>query len=301
MSSPTRPHCFDVPATSSDHALCLRGRMREATPGAAKHKIVYVRRGRLGLHGEKGSWTIVAGLMVFIPAARAYAIETDAATELILAHLDPAIAPWHRAGCWTTTTAPLAREMLLHAICWSPEQAAVDPVARSFFRTLGLLAPGWFTNERIMWVPRGHSPAVERAVRFALANLAVAEIETAARAAGLTDRTLRRRFKEETGLTWRQFLRDARLARALDLLTTTPTRVSDVAQGVGFRSLAAFNRAFCQWIGGPPGAYARDRRADALGSLQAKAGSGSSALAGGERGGLTGRGIEIEPRIDTEG
>jgi AraC-like DNA-binding protein len=124
---------------------------------------------------------------------------------------------------------------------------------------MGLLIPDWFTNARILWLPYGRSAPVNAAMRHAMDHLADAGIEPSAAAAGLSPRTLRRRFLDEVGMTWRQFVREARLTRALDLLARQELKVGDVAHAVGFRSLASFNQAVRQWTGRSPGSYLRDR------------------------------------------
>jgi AraC-like DNA-binding protein len=256
---------FRVAATLPEHAALIDcDRLVERSPGDAKAKIVEVRRGRFDLEGPRGVWLIVPSHMVFIPADRPYIIRTEPGTQVAVVHLDPQRTPWHHEGCWVTAVPPLAHEMVQYALRWPATRDAAEPVAESFFRTLALLCRDWFSKERILWLPAGRSAEVARAIQHVMDNLEDASIEQAAVAACLTARTLRRRFKAETGMTWRRFVREARMTQAINLLGSGRMRVSEVALSVGFRSIGAFTHAFSAQFGRTPSDFARNHRGTAL-------------------------------------
>jgi AraC-like DNA-binding protein len=89
-------------------------------------------------------------------------------------------------------------------------------------------------------------------------------IEDAARNAGLSPRTLARRFREECGTTWREFLHDIRMFRAMELLADPSRSVTDTAHAVGFASLGAFTRAFVDYTGERPRDYHRRAQDDTV-------------------------------------
>ncbi|MBX6320818.1 MAG: helix-turn-helix transcriptional regulator [Rhodospirillaceae bacterium] len=261
---------FSGPADAPDFAELIDcGGLVEQSRGDAKSKIVHVRSGRFRLEGPRGVWRILPAHMVFIPAERAYAIRTDPRTQVAVVHLDPRRLHWHHDGCWVSEVTPLAREMILYALRWPRGRDPADPVADAFFRTVGLLCRDWFSKERILWQPAGQSPEIGRAIQYALAHLEEASIERAAAAACLSARTLRRRFKAETGMTWRRFVHDTRMTQAMDLLAAGRVRVSEVALSVGFRSVGAFTHAFTALVGKTPSAFARDQRATRGGAAAA--------------------------------
>jgi transcriptional regulator GlxA family with amidase domain len=78
-----------------------------------------------------------------------------------------------------------------------------------------------------------------------------------ARRAGLSVRTLNRRFREQIGTTPLQWLLRARVRRAQHLLETTGHSVDLVATRVGFGSSTAFRRHFQRCAGTTPQAYRR--------------------------------------------
>ncbi len=75
--------------------------------------------------------------------------------------------------------------------------------------------------------------------------------------AGLSSRTLLRRFREQTGTTPLQWLHRARVRRAQHLLETTAHPVERIAAQVGFGSPTAFRDRFKRVAGVSPQAYRR--------------------------------------------
>jgi AraC-like DNA-binding protein len=78
-----------------------------------------------------------------------------------------------------------------------------------------------------------------------------------ARRFGFSVRTLERRFAAETGMTFGQWRRHARLLEALRLLAAGRA-VKTVARDAGYRSASAFVAAFSDTFGTTPGRYFGD-------------------------------------------
>lgn len=83
-------------------------------------------------------------------------------------------------------------------------------------------------------------------------DLALAEI---ADTAGMSARTLTRRFKDETGQSPMQWVAGVRLRHAQDLLETTDHTVDRIAAQTGFPTTSNFRSQFGQLLGVTPGAY----------------------------------------------
>ncbi len=75
--------------------------------------------------------------------------------------------------------------------------------------------------------------------------------------AGMSVRTLTRRFRDRTGTTPLQWLLAARVRRAQHLLETTGLGIEQVATRCGFESAAAFRDRFGRVAGTSPSAYRR--------------------------------------------
>jgi len=73
--------------------------------------------------------------------------------------------------------------------------------------------------------------------------------------AGMSTRTLNRRFREQTGTTPLQWLHRARIRRAQHLLETTAHPVDRIGGQVGFGSPTAFRERFKRIVGTSPHAY----------------------------------------------
>ncbi|MFD4408481.1 GlxA family transcriptional regulator [Streptomyces sp. NPDC058475] len=82
-------------------------------------------------------------------------------------------------------------------------------------------------------------------------------LEDIAARAGMSTRTLNRRFREQTGTTPLQWLHRARVRRAQYLLETTTYPVERIAAQAGFGSPTAFRERFKRVVGTSPHAYRR--------------------------------------------
>ncbi|MBB5960099.1 transcriptional regulator GlxA family with amidase domain [Saccharothrix tamanrassetensis] len=80
-------------------------------------------------------------------------------------------------------------------------------------------------------------------------------LEDIAAHAGMSTRTLNRRFREQTGTTPLQWLLRARVRRAQQLLEATTQPVERIAGQVGFGSPTAFRDRFKRVVGTSPNAY----------------------------------------------
>jgi transcriptional regulator GlxA family with amidase domain len=103
-------------------------------------------------------------------------------------------------------------------------------------------------------VPRGSEfePLLAWLQESSERDLTLAEI--AARA-GMSTRTLNRRFREQTGTTPLQWLHRARIRRAQHLLETTTHPVDRIGDRVGFGSPTAFRDRFRRVVGTSPHDY----------------------------------------------
>ena len=83
-------------------------------------------------------------------------------------------------------------------------------------------------------------------------------IESVARAARCSARTLQRRLRE-AGLTFSGLLEEVRLEIAARMLEDSKKKVRDIALDLGYSDQANFTRAFRRWAGVTPSAYRRLR------------------------------------------
>ncbi len=165
--------------------------------------------------------------------------------------------PPPQAACSVFDMTPLAREMILACRAWGPEADIHEPLAWQMFSALATLTQKLAKTPCNTWIPSGRSDTLKRALAFTQARLDMElAFEEVARAAHVSERTLARRFSEETGMTWRQVQRKMRMIRAMEMLAED-ARVTEVAMAVGYGSLSAFNTAFKAFSGQSPTVFRR--------------------------------------------
>ncbi len=79
----------------------------------------------------------------------------------------------------------------------------------------------------------------------------------AARALGVSERTLARRLQAE-GQTFNNLLDDVRKELALQAVTRQQQSLADIAQSLGYAEASTFYRAFHRWTGMPPARWRRE-------------------------------------------
>jgi YesN/AraC family two-component response regulator len=106
--------------------------------------------------------------------------------------------------------------------------------------------------------PGSRNGGVQRAVAFIDAHLDTdLSLDQVAREAGMSKFHFCRHFKSETGLTFREYLAQRRIARAAELLSKGNRAVSEVYLDVGFKDLSHFGRVFRKITGQAPSRYRR--------------------------------------------
>lgn len=77
------------------------------------------------------------------------------------------------------------------------------------------------------------------------------DLPQAARALGLSDRTLKRRLQDE-GISYRILLAEVRGRQANQLLEDETLSLTDIAERMGFSDLSSFSQAYKRWFGVAP-------------------------------------------------
>ena len=153
--------------------------------------------------------------------------------------------------------APVIREMILYGSRWPIGRTSSDELADSFFDTLASLVVEWLDHEAPLSLPTSRDPVISAVMTYTATNLETVQVSGLCHSVGLSERTLRRRFQADTGMTWRSYLLESRLLRSMALLVEPGSSVLDVATSVGFDSVSAFTRAFKRHTGETPSEYRR--------------------------------------------
>jgi AraC-like DNA-binding protein len=261
-SAPDQRKSVDVDAVT----LAAFGLADEHEPHATalhahgKHQLLYAQSGSLELIADGGKWLLPPERAAWIGAGVEHAVRFRSSAKLRTVYFDRGAPLVPFASCVVFAVTPLAREMILHAMQWGPDRPAAGAAEEAFFRALGALAAEWARDPLPFRLPLAKSPELGRAMDRIIETMAEpVAIEDVARYAGLSARTLARRFEAEARTTFRAFLQRARLLRATELLAREGARVTEVALSVGFESPAAFSRAFNAFLGERPKDYRKRR------------------------------------------
>jgi AraC-like DNA-binding protein len=159
----------------------------------------------------------------------------------------------------TVMVSALMREMMRESLRW-PLQGPETPLRASFLRTMAGLCGEWIEREADLFLPASEDPRLQRALDLT-ARQPDARLPAVCAAAGMSERSLRRHLKSETGMTWESFRLRCRLLQAVARLSETDDSILEIAAACGFESPSAFAKAFRLAMGEPPSAYRNRVRA----------------------------------------
>ncbi|MBX3246717.1 MAG: helix-turn-helix transcriptional regulator [Myxococcales bacterium] len=276
---------FDDPAPPLGIAYEHRARRRWALRSSARPRLLFVLEPTVGelvgdvLGADGGVPLDVGGLVLLAAGDVARAAFTSPVSRLALFELHPALVE----RCVATYAGQIDPELLgrilsrsrhLPRTTWMNELAQRYVFERAVCRRRDNDATRFLETEllkELYFLAReqddahartsflaGRSPTVRRALAYLEAHLFDEVDQVAlARRSGASSSSLRRAFQRELGLSPLAYVRARRLDEARVRLAHDATSVSEVAMAVGYRSLAAFSRAYRARFGAPPSASTR--------------------------------------------
>ncbi|KAB8145538.1 helix-turn-helix transcriptional regulator [Chloroflexia bacterium SDU3-3] len=224
------------------------------------HYLLYAADGAFLLEAGEAQWRLPPQRAALIAAETPIRLRSSGAVACHSVLFAPGDMPPPARPCCVFAVTPVLREMLRYSARWGRGRCPDDAQAARFFAALADMGSEAAAQPAPFWLPRPRSPELARAMAYALAHLGgPLSAAGAAQAAGVSERTLLRRFEAETQMTWRVFLGRARMIRAMELLERGSLPVIEVAYAVGFASPAAFSAAFRAFTGQTPRDYAGKR------------------------------------------
>jgi AraC-like DNA-binding protein len=200
-----------------------------------------------------GRWVQPPGWIGWIAPRCAHAAQSFGATAGWSLHIDALTAAALPREPHVFAVTPLVKELVGRLVSLDASDALLEPRRA---RLVGVLVDELATGER----PSLHLPMPQDKRLVAMAagladDPALADgIDEWADRIGMARRTLTRRFAAETGLSFAQWRQQARLLKAVELLSLKEP-VTAVALTVGYSSVSAFIEAFRKHFGRTPARF----------------------------------------------
>ncbi len=222
------------------------------------HQIQYAFEGSMELEDDRGRHLLPRSLAGWIPAGTRHrnSVHRIASVSVLLA---PGRVAEAGEGIRILRVSPLMREMIAEAARW-PLGKPVDETGLAFFAAFARLCGEWIADRAPLTLPTASDPALAAALAHVRADPAGSVMDAAARAGGLSERTLRRRCQAQIGMGWDEYRRRARLLASIEALTESDRSIAQIAADVGFESQSAFARAFRRLTGQAPQAFRAQAR-----------------------------------------
>jgi AraC-like DNA-binding protein len=219
--------------------------VRYAFHSHAQDQLIWPKSGMITVEAENRLYTVGPGMAMWIPASTQHATSVGNGCSASL-FVPKRCRP--KPGCRVMALTPLFKELLNTAT--SPVTGSLR-FRRALFDLIDELNAGETVALPGLQLPS--SPALIRVVEFLLANLDSVSVTELARQAGMSERSLRRHFKAEIGISIGSYLGQARMGRAMQMLIEDRRKsVLEVSISVGFNSPSAFASAFRRATGMSP-------------------------------------------------
>jgi AraC-like DNA-binding protein len=223
------------------------------------HQIEYAFHGAVEVETAVSHCLLPPQQAAWIPAGVEHRTTIRSSVRTISVFFTSRFVPAPGARVRILPVPPVLWEMMIYSGRWPIGRSSSDDVADAYFTALGRLVSELLDDEQPLSLPTSADPVLAEAMTWTRENLDTATVAVVARHVGLSERSLRRRFETGLGMTWRRYLVQARLLRAMALLAEPRPSVLQVATTVGFESASSFNRAFRQWTGETPSGYRSKR------------------------------------------
>jgi len=201
-----------------------------------------------------GSWVVPAHRGVWVPADVEHSIEMSGDVSLRTLYVRPTAAKSLPEECRALNISPLLRELILHTV----QVGSLDRRNRAHVRLYGLIFDQLRTIEAsALHLPEPHDRRAAGVARLLQADPGGRQrLGDLARRVGASSRTIERRFRAETGLSFNRWRQQLRFVHGLRLLAAG-LKVTAVALKVGYDSPSAFISAFRRVLGDTPAHYFR--------------------------------------------
>jgi len=206
---------------------------------------------------DSGYWVVPPQRAVWIPSYIEHDARTIHSVKMHNVYLAPEVTQELPDQCQVVTVTPLLRELILEL---SRLPLLYDELGSDGRLVSVFLDQLKATPQAALHLPEPKSGGLKRitqALRSKPENND--SIESWAANAGISSRTLARRFQDETGMTFSQWRQQARLLEALTRIAAG-IPIATIAQDLGYSSQSAFIAMFRKALGKTPAKYFDHKR-----------------------------------------
>ena len=221
------------------------------------HEIQYACRGMVEVETQAGHYLLPPHQAAWIPAGLHHKTTLHAGGQTLAVIFAPGLVPAAGDRVRIIAVSALLREMMLYSQRWPASRTESGAAADSFFQALGYVVAGALDDEMPLNLPVPADPVAAAATDYTRAHLDHVTVSDVTRAVGVSERTLRRVFQAQLGMSWRSYLLRARVLRSMAMLAESDRTVLEVSIAVGFDDVGAFARSFARHCGETPSAYKR--------------------------------------------
>lgn len=214
-----------------------------------RDQLIYAIRGVMTIEALGSIWTIPSNYSLWIPARVQHSVKMDTQVDMRTLYLMTGVVNAPTDRCQVRAVSPLLRELIVRAMETPPlydehgadgrlMQVIVDEIQRQQELPFSVKLP---TDRRLVQIAHHMMRSLDESVTIAALG----------RKAGLSERSIIRRFPEETGLTLHRWRQQARLMRAFALADEGHS-IGSIAQKLGYSTPSAFAKMFRKVFGQAP-------------------------------------------------
>lgn len=217
-----------------------------------RFQLVYAARGVVTVDTQDATWVVPPQRAVWLPPAVEHRLRASGRVELRSLYVRPDAASRMPKTCEVLEVTPLLRELIVRATELPLEYDERGPAGRLMRLVLDELAE----LPRLPYhLPMPKTEPLSTICRRLLdAPDDAATLEEIARKGRLSGRTIARHFRRQTGMSFAEWRRRARLLRALSWIAEGRP-ILEVAMELGYDSPSAFSAMFRRELGAPPSSF----------------------------------------------
>lgn len=225
-----------------------------AMPGHRHHRaeLIYAAEGVMRVSTERATWVVPPQQAVWIPPGLEHSASHIGPVALRILYFHPLIAQSLLPSCCVINVSPLLREMILHATALGQQYEPDTPEARVMAVIPDLLSD---IRPEPLQLPLPVDRRLTMITDALMENPADKQpLNHWANCVGASERTLSRRFRQETGVSFNEWRQRLRLICAITRLSEGAS-VTAVAYEMGYESPSAFIAMFRRELGVSPKRY----------------------------------------------